>query len=92
MILIILDWIGTVFVVFGSFLITLKKARKPKIRLFALSSYLISNIFWIPFAIMLRTYGLLITQIFLFIINLRGIINCYKESKMEKKLKRNKEK
>lgn len=86
MIILLLDWIGTIFIIFGSFIITLKKAFKPKVRLIALSSYLASNIFWMPFAIMLGTYGLLVTQVVLFLINLRGIINCKSEIKLNKKL------
>ena len=87
MIVTFLDWTGTVLIILGSIIIASKKASKPKIRLFALSFYLASNVFWIPFAILLRTYGLLITQIVLFIINLRGIIYCFIESKKEERKK-----
>ncbi len=81
MITIILDWTGTFFIILGSIFITSKKAFKPKIRLLTLSFYFLSNIFWIPFAIILETYGLLVTQIILLIINLKGIFNCFIEIK-----------
>jgi len=76
MLVIFLDWSGTIFIIIGSIIFTSRKASKPKIRLFALSFYLLSNIFWSPFAIILETYGLLVTQIILFVINIRGIIIC----------------
>jgi len=79
MLITILDWVGTIFILIGNLIITSKLASKPKTRLFAISFYLVSNITWIPFAIMLETYGLLITQILLLFMNIKGIINCYKE-------------
>ena len=77
MIVILLDWLGASVIIIGSFIIALKIAYKPKVRLFALSFYLMSNIVWIPFAIKIEKYGLLLTQIILFFINSKGIINCF---------------
>ena len=77
----ILDWCGTIFILLGNYIITTSLASKPKIRLIGISSFLLSNIFWMPFAIILGVEGLLITQILLMPMNIRGIRNCYKELK-----------
>lgn len=74
MIITTLDWVGTIFILLGNYMVSSKKAFRPKIRLFGLSFFLISNIVWIPFAILLEAEGLLTTQIILMTMNTRGII------------------
>lgn len=81
MLITILDWIGTIMVLIAAFILSSKKSSKPKNRMYGFIFFLISNILWIPFAILLHAYGLLITQIILFFINLRGIFNCVKINK-----------
>ena len=79
-----LDWTGTTFILLGNYMVSSKKAFKPKVRLFGLSFFLISNIVWIPFAILLRIEGLLTTQILLMIMNVRGVIILLFKLKKEK--------
>ena len=83
MIITILDWIGTIMVLIAAFILSSKISSKPKNRMWGFIFFLVSNIFWIPFAILLQAYGLLVTQVILFFTNLRGIINCIKEAKNE---------
>jgi len=81
--IIILDWIGTIMVLIAAFILASKMSSNPKNRKWGFGFFLVSNIFWIPFAILLHAYGLLVTQVILFFSNLRGIINCIKEAKKE---------
>jgi len=81
MIIIILDWIGTIFILLGNYLISSKGAENSKIRFIALGFFLISNIVWIPFAILLGVEGLLATQILLMPMNIRGILILRKKLK-----------
>jgi large-conductance mechanosensitive channel len=87
MIVTILDWVGTVLVIIGTLLITLKTAFKPEVRLCSLGLYFTGNIVWMPFALLIGQYGLFITQIVLFVINLNGIFICIKAIKEQKKVK-----
>jgi len=77
----ILDWSGTIFVLIAAFIIGGKKASIPKVRLIGLVFFLTANALWVPMAIILQTWGLLMSQVILVLINLRGIINCIKEMK-----------
>lgn len=79
----ILDWVGTVMVLIAAFLFTMKSSANPKVRIKALLFYLGSNAVWIPFAIILSTWGFLLTQIILLGMNIRGIIHCKREIKNE---------
>ena len=81
MIITILDWIGTFFIILGNYIITSERSFNPKIKLIAIIFYLISNIVWIPFAILLQVEGLLITQIILLLTNIKGIYYCIKKIK-----------
>lgn len=83
MLTIILDWTGTILILIAATILSSKISSKPKNRMWGFIFFLISNMFWIPFAIILKTYGLLITQIILFFINLCGIFNCIKEVKKD---------
>ena len=77
--MIIVDWIGTICVLIAAFIFAMKKAYKPKLRMIAFVFFLGSNAMWIPLGIILNTWGFLLTQSVLVIINIRGIINCRKE-------------
>jgi hypothetical protein len=77
------DWSGTITVLIAAFVFAMKRAYKPKLRLIGFTFFLISNCFVIPLAIMKSAEGLLFTQIVLLVINIRGIINCYKEYRAE---------
>ena len=85
LITIILDWSGTILIIIAAIILSSKITSHPKNRMWGFIFFLISNMFWIPFAIILQTYGLLITQVILFFINLRGIFNCIKEVKKDGK-------
>jgi len=86
MITTILDWTGTIFIILGNFIITSERSFNPKIKLIALISYLISNILWIPFAILLNIEGLLITQVIFLLTNIKGIYYCIKKIKKKWRL------
>ena len=85
MLTLILDWTGTILIIIAAIILSSKISSNPKNRRWGFIFFLISNMFWIPFAILLQTYGLLITQVILFFINLRGIFNCIKEVKKDEK-------
>ena len=74
-----LDWSGTILIIIAAYLLSLKKASNPKLRFKVFALFFGSNIVWIPFALILRTYGFLITQIILFFINLKGMITNMEE-------------
>jgi len=80
MIATILDWTGTIFIIIGSIILA-KKDIKLNFRLLVFIFYLVSNILWIPMSLFLGTYGLLLAQIILFFINIKGIIVCFVEIK-----------
>jgi hypothetical protein len=77
----IIDWTGTVMVLIAAFVFAMKKAYKPKLRLIGFSFFLLSNCVWIPLGIILQTWGFLLTQIVLVVINIKGVVNCWKEIK-----------
>lgn len=74
---------GTIAILIGAILFTCKSAFKPKVRKLALISYLACNGFWIPMAILVGTWFMLVAQIVLFGINTRGLINIRREIKNE---------
>ena len=86
MIIDILDWIGSLFIIFGAIMITSKKESNPKIRIIALFLYYVSIIAWIPFSLMIRATGLFWSQIIFSFINLRGLYYCFKEIKKSRNL------
>jgi len=77
--ILIFEWIGTIFVLIGGLLITSKRASNPKIREVALFAYIVGTIAFGIFAYFIGAYGLLLTQTVFFFINVRGVINCIKE-------------
>ena len=81
MLITILDWTGTIFILVGNYLVSSDGADKLTIRFIALSFFLISNIFWIPLAIILGVEGVFITQILLMPMNIRGILILRKKLK-----------
>ena len=85
MLITILDWTGTIFILLGNYILTSKLDFRLKIRMIAISFFLISNFFWIPFAIILGVEGLLVTQIILMIMNIRGILILRKKLKNSNK-------
>lgn len=70
----ILDYLGTFFVIMAAFLFSSKSAAKPSIRKKAFILFLFSNALWIPMSILIGTYGLLVSQIILTMINIKGIV------------------
>ena len=84
MLTIILDFIGTVFIILGGFVITSKKASNPKIRRLALIFYSISVLVWIPFTILIGAYFMFFSQLIFCYINGKGLYFCAKEIKNKK--------
>lgn len=82
MLVIILDWSGTLFIILGSIILA-NKHINSKHRLIVFILYLISNLLWIPMSLVVGTYGLLLAQAILLIINIKGIIICVIEIKKE---------
>jgi len=79
--ILIIEWIGTVFVLVGGLLITRKRASNPKKRKVALYFYIVGTLAFGWFAWLIQAYGLLVTQTVFFFINLRGVVRCIKEIK-----------
>jgi hydrogenase-4 membrane subunit HyfE len=77
----IIDWIGTISLLVAAFYFTGKKASNPKIRFLALIGYNIGAVCYMLLGIVFGTLGLIITQFFFILINMRGMINCYLEQK-----------
>ena len=79
MIVDILDFAGTIMVLTAAFLFSMKKAYKPKIRLTAFSFFLGSNFVWIPMGFIVGLPWFLLTQGILVVLNIKGVIVCYRE-------------
>lgn len=79
MILTLLDWLGTAFILVGAFIFTSKKVTESKWRKKALYSYATSNLFWGIMSFTLGLWGMFFTQIVLSLINMRGLYNNKKE-------------
>lgn len=77
--ILILEWLGTFFVLMGGLLITSKSASNPKKRKVALYFYIVGTLAFGWFAWLIQAYGLLVTQTVFFFINLRGVIRCIRE-------------
>jgi len=75
-----LDWSGTICIISGSIFLANKHVTS-KYRLIVFILYLISNLLWIPMSLLIGTYGLLLAQGILLIINIKGIIVCVIEIK-----------
>jgi len=78
-ILFFIGWIGSILVLSGLLLISSKKASNPEIRLKGFIGCVIGCIMLSIISFYINAYDLLITNIGVSIINIRGLINCKKE-------------
>lgn len=76
-----LDYGGMFCIILAAYIFTSKKAYSAKYRRMAITFYLISNGLWIPMAIILMIPGLLISQVILLLINIKGMKNVLRELK-----------
>ncbi|KKL62995.1 hypothetical protein LCGC14_2179540, partial [marine sediment metagenome] len=82
----IVDFLGFIFILVAAFLISSKYVTNPKVRMVAFTSYFIACFFLIAWGWMAS--GNLITwftlqQTVLIFINIRGIMNAYKDIKLD---------
>ena len=80
----VFSFLGTIAIFIAAIAITSKKAVKPKVKIGAFISYIGACIFLgIMGVLMNNTAGdwLIIQQVFLFFVNIRGIINAIKQLK-----------
>ena len=83
----IVDWLGTFFVLFGTIIISLKKSMNPKIKLVAIISFLITAVCFFIIGIIINLPGMIINQFVLFWIDVYGFYNCVKMIRSEKNIK-----
>ena len=80
----IFSFLGTICIFLAAILISSRHAIKPKVRLWAFSSYIGTCIFLGTMGVLMNSSAgdwMLIQQVFLFFINIRGIINARKQLK-----------
>ena len=81
----IFGFLGTIAILIAAFTISSKKAINPKVRIFAFTSYIGACIFMGIMGALANNpdgYWLVIQQVVLFGINIRGIINARKQLKL----------
>ena len=76
--------LATICILAAAFVISSKYAIKPKVRMFAFSSYTGACICFIGLGLTINDSWLIIQQIVLLGLNVRGIYNAIKELKREK--------
>ena len=76
-----LDFFGTICIITAALMFTSKKVSNPKFRRIALYSYIGSNAFFFPLFISRGLLFNVISQVVLFLINIRGLIQIRKELK-----------
>jgi len=77
----ILQWTSTFFFIFGAIFYSSTKASNPKTRIRGFTLFEVGSAAYIVCNIYLALWGFVLTQIVFAFIDLRGIINCYKEIK-----------
>lgn len=65
----ILQWSGCVFGILGSLFLALNNKRSG----YGFVLFIFSNIFWLAFGLLTKTYGLVVTQVFFMFISGLGI-------------------
>lgn len=86
MILTIVDWLATAFIIIAAFCISSKESINPKVRITAFIFYLLGCTCLIILGSIVHTLGLIVQQIILCGFNIRGLINGVKEWKNSKKI------
>ena len=81
MIIDIVDWLGFVFILIAAFTITSKFVARPKVRIFAFSSYLLACLFLGILGTLSGLPGLVAQQIVLVGINISGLYRAIKDMK-----------
>lgn len=84
MILMILEWLGTILIIIGIGLLASKKASKPQTRLLGLLLSLIGCASLAIFGFLIGAFGVMITQIGVISLDVWGINNCIKEIRYKK--------
>jgi len=86
--LVIFSFLGTIAIFIASILISSKKAIKPKVRIWAFSFYILTCIFLGTLGYLMIKIDpaagvwLIIQQVFLFFVNMRGIYHARKQLKL----------
>lgn len=85
MILTIIDWIGTIFIIMAAFYNS-RKNMTPKNRIKTFGFFTTGCVFILILGCMVSTWGLVTQQVILLFFNIRGLVYGVKEWKKEKRL------